>query len=149
MGLAGYKLSWCWGKVRGALGLTQAGTSDAGNQSFPSLGAWRLPEWVAQRQWPGKYWLICQNTLLLQQQGLALGVKWEAKQIKLPLERPVGKGDDLDPNLPVDPSRGVTAEDSPGPCFGEVIEWYKITNSTQLLFYWFSCKPFFNYASFP
>lgn len=37
------------GGERGALGLTQAGTSDAGNRSLPSLGAWRLPERVAQR----------------------------------------------------------------------------------------------------
>lgn len=150
MGLAGYKFSWCsGGGERGALGLTQAGTSDAGNRSLPSLGAWRLPERVAQRQWPGEYWLICQNTLLLQQQGLAPVVKWEAKQIKLPLERPVGKSNDLDLNLPADPSRGVTAEDSPSPCFNEVVKWCKITNSTQLLFYCFSCEPFFSYVSFP
>ena len=75
-------------------------------------------------------------------------VKWEAKQTKLTLERSFGKGDDLDPNLPINLSRGVTAEDSPSLCFDEVIKWYKITNSMQLVFYCFSFKPFFSYASF-
>lgn len=75
-------------------------------------------------------------------------VKWEAKQIKLTLERSVGEGNDLDPNLPINPSRGVTVQDSPSQCFDEVVEWYKITNPTQLVFYSLSLQQFFNYAAF-
>lgn len=74
----------------------------------------------------------------MQQQGLAPVVKWEAKQTKLTLERLFGKGDDLDPILPINLSRGVTAEDSPSLCFDEIVKWYKNHkfNATGILLFY-------------